>query len=208
MRERKRGAPGRPLSERWNARPRVRRGSPAWLYLRETRCLPDSVLAAAVDQDAVREGHYGSAWFAHRDGKTVSHIEVRGPDYKGSLAGGRKTLFAFSRAGEACRRLAVAEAPIDALSLAAIEGIRSDTLYVATGGGMGPSTLSAIETLLARTATDPDARLVSAADANTAGDRYAACHAEIAAVARVAFERLRPTAGIDWNDVLQQRREL
>jgi hypothetical protein len=166
------------------------------------------VLAAAVDQDAVREGHYGSAWFAHRDGKTVSHIEVRGPDYKGSLAGGRKTLFAFSRAGEACRRLAVAEAPIDALSLAAIEGIRSDTLYVATGGGMGPSTLSAIETLLARTATDPDARLVSAADANTAGDRYAACHAEIAAVARVAFERLRPTAGIDWNDVLQQRREL
>jgi hypothetical protein len=33
-----------------------------------------------------------------------------------------------------------AEAPIDALSVAALEAIRTDTLYAATGGGIGPAT--------------------------------------------------------------------
>ncbi len=208
LRERNQAAPDRPLSERWKARPRLRCGSPAWRYLAETRYLPDRVLAAAAEQDIVREGHYGSAWFAHRDGGTVSHIEVRGPDYKGSLTGGHKTLFRFGRAGEGCRRLAVAEAPIDALSLATIEGIRSDTLYVATGGGMGPGTLNAIAALLTGLASNPVALLASAADANTAGDRYAARHAEIAAAAGVTCERLRPTAGTDWNDVIKEGRGL
>ncbi|HME22611.1 MAG TPA: DUF3991 domain-containing protein, partial [Acetobacteraceae bacterium] len=143
----KRTSPDRSLSERRKARPRLHRGSPAWRYLAETRCLPDNVLTAAAEQDAVREGYYGSAWFAHRNGDTVSHIEVRGPDYKGALSGGHKALFRFGGVGQGGRRLAVAEAPIDALSLAAIEDVRADTVYVATGGGMGPGTLSAIETL-------------------------------------------------------------
>ncbi len=37
------------------------------------------------------------------------------------------------------------EAPIDALSLAAIEQVRPDTIYVATGGGMGPGTLAGLQ---------------------------------------------------------------
>jgi hypothetical protein len=78
----------------------------------------------------------------------VSHIEVRGPDYKGSLTGGRKTLFRFGGAGEGWHRLALTEPPIDALSLATIESIRTDTLYAAPGGGMGPGTLDAIRALL------------------------------------------------------------
>ena len=48
--------------------------------------------------------------------------------------------------------------------------------------------------------------MVSAADANTAGDRYSARHAELAAAGEVAFERLRPPDGADWNDVLVQGR--
>ena len=48
--------------------------------------------------------------------------------------------------------------------------------------------------------------LVSAADANTAGDRFASQHQTIAAEAGVPFERLRPTDGTDWNDVLRQGR--
>ena len=97
------------------------------------------------------------------------------------------------------------EAPIDALSLAAIERVRSDTLYVSTGGGMGPGTLDALQTALARLRAVGGV-LVSATDANTAGDRYAARHAELAAAADVAFERLRPPDGQDWNDVLVARR--
>ena len=125
--------------------------------------------------------------------------------YKGSLRGGLKTLFQFGDADDQARRIAVLEAPIDALSLAAIERVRSDTLYVSTGGGMGPGTLDALQTALARLRA-VDGVLVSAADANTAGDRYAARHAALAAAADVAFERLRPPDGQDWNDVLVARR--
>ena len=154
----------------------------------------------------VREGHYGSAWFAHRADGTVSHVEVRGRDYKGSLAGGHKTLFLFGQAGEDRRRVAITEGPIDALSLAALEGSRRDTLYVATGGGMGPGTLAALQAMLAQLAAIPDALIESATDANTAGDRYAERHAELAADAGVRFERVRPPEGLDFNDVLKQRK--
>jgi hypothetical protein len=48
--------------------------------------------------------------------------------------------------------------------------------------------------------------LVSATDANATGDRYAARHAELAGTAGVAFERLRPPEGTDWNNVLVKGR--
>ena len=196
----------RPLSERWDARPRLRRGSIAWGYLMGTRGLPASVLEAARTADVVREGYYGGAWFAHRDTGKVVHIEGRGPAFKGSLRGGTKALFCLpGRAGGLPPRLAVTEAPIDALSLAAIEGLRPDTLYVATGGGMGPGTIHAIECLLADRANLSDALLVSATDANKAGDRYATQHAAMAAAAGNPFARLKPTLGEDWNDVLTGR---
>jgi Toprim-like/Protein of unknown function (DUF3991) len=211
LRASQRPDPHRPVQERWKERPRLRRGSPAWNYLTEARRLPAWLLTAASDADAVREGfsggYYGSAWFAHRDGGTVCHIEVRGPDFKGSLRGGAKTLFRLRGVGNlAQNRLAVAEAPIDALSLAAVEGLRSDTLYAATGGGMGPGTVQAIERVLAEMAPLPDALVVSATDANKAGERYAARHAELAAAAGIPFARLTPTIGADWNDVIAQRR--
>jgi hypothetical protein len=52
----------------------------------------------------------------------------------------------------------------------------------------------------------PEALLASAIDANRAGERYAARHAELAATAGIAFERRAPPLGNDWNDVLVQRR--
>jgi hypothetical protein len=197
----------RSIAERWTQRPRLRCGSSVWTYLTQTRCLPTTVLAAADQADVVREGPYGSAWFAHRtnDG-AVSHIEIRGPDFKGSVSGGTKVLFRFAGGRTAATRLAIAEAPIDALSLAAVEGIRSDTLYLATGGGMGPCTVEAIEQALAAVAAHPAALLVGATDANKAGERYADKHAALAAAAGVRFERLRPPAGTDWNDVVRQGR--
>jgi len=184
--------PDRPLPERWRGRPRLRPGSPVWRYLTETRRLPDSVLQAAADQDVVREGYRGSAWFAHRAGDVVTHIEARGHSFRGSLTDGRKTLFRFDREGQGCHRLVITEAPIDALSIAAIEGEAFGTVYVATGGGMGPGTIAAIEAMLTTIAITPNAVLLSATDANAAGERYAVCHAELAVVAGVRCERLRP----------------
>ena len=107
-------------------------------------------------------------------------------------------------ARESSHRLTIAEGPIDALSLAVLEDGRPDTVYVATGGGMGAGPLGALQALLARLAAIPDALIVSAADANAAGDRYAECHAGLAADAGVRFERRRPPEGLDFNDVLKQ----
>jgi len=164
------------------------------------------VLTSAAQCDVIREGPRGSAWFAHRDPVgLVIHVDVRGPTYKGSLTGGCKSLFCFSRGSEARHeRLVLAEAAIDALSRAAIERLREDTIYAATGGGMGPSTIAALEALLLALKASSDALLESAADANPAGDRYAARHQEIADEIGVPFRRLRPPIeGGDWNDVLK-----
>ncbi len=169
----KRGPPI-PVAQRGPRRPRLRRCSDAWRYL-ENRGLPQSVLTAAAQCDVIREGPHGSAWFAHCDpAGLVIHVDVRSPTYKGSLTGGCKSLFCFSHGPQARHgRLVLAEAAIDALSRAAIERLREDTIYAATGGGMGPSTIAALEALLRVLKVSPNALLESAADANPAGDHGA-----------------------------------
>ncbi len=117
-------------------------------------------------------------------------------------------MFRLPGAATTHTRLVITEAPIDALSVAAIEGLRTDTLYAATGGGMGPDTIAVIKSLLGQMVHLPGALLASATDANRAGERYAARHAELAAAAGIAFERYPPPTGSDWNDVLMQRRRI
>ena len=90
---------------------------------------------------------------------------------------------------------------------------------------MGPGTIEALHQLLRRLAALPNAEIASAADANAAGDRYAERHAAgdryaerhaagdryaerhaaLAAEHGLHVQRLRPSDGLDWNDVLQQR---
>lgn len=208
--ERRRGGEGvtRPVAERWAARPRLRPGCPAWTYLLGERRLPPAVLALAARQDAVRDGAYGSAWFAHRDSGAVTHVEIRGPDFKGSLRGGDKTLFRFKTCEGQASRLVITEAPIDALSVAAREALRADTLYVATGGGMGPLTIDALTAACSALRAIPGALVESAVDANRAGDGYAERHGEIARTAGVPFLRLRPPEGLDWNEVLKREKAI
>jgi hypothetical protein len=195
-----------PVAERWGTRPRLSHGSRTWRYLTRVRALPPRVLVAAAKAGALREGPYGSAWFAHRDGAgAVTHIEMRGPKYRGSTPNGTKALFRLPGSAGRAVRLAVGEGPITIMSLAAVERLRADTLYVATGGGMGPETVAALEELLARLAGDPSALLVSAADNDAAGERYAARHAALAQKASIRFERILPPDALnDWNDVLRR----
>jgi hypothetical protein len=204
LRERRPRACSTP-AERWVRRPPIQRGDAAWSYLATERAIPATILALASRQDAIRCGWHNSAWFAHRWDGAVTHVEVRSATYKGSLSGGHKTLFRFGATGPALHRLAVLEAPIDALSLAALERVPDEALYVATGGGMGPGTVTALEVLLTELRAAAGL-LVSATDANEAGDRFATRHAELAREAGVAFDRLRPPEGLDWNDVLVRAR--
>ena len=192
-------------AELWQSRPRLRPGSRTWSYLTRTRGLPSSILEHAQALDVVREGPHGSAWFAHTDHQGgLTGIEMRGPSWKGFSADGDKSLFRLTGGGSAAPgRLAIVEAPIDAMSLAALEGPRADTLYVATAGGMGPATIKALEALLAERAGRPEARLVAATDADRTGDRYAQLLDGLATAAGIEATRLRPPADAgDWNKLL------
>ena len=210
---------GRPVSSRpvvpfdvkWGSRRRPARGSPTWRYLTEQRRLPSPIVLAAIDAGVLREGPYASAWFAHHDHDgALTGIEMRGPDYRGFSPGGKKTLFRLPgkspRSSVPVRRLVVAEAPIDAMSVAAVERLRADTLYLATAGGMGPATLTALELQLRELSTRSGV-LVAATDNDRAGEGYATRLSEMAQAAGVGSERLLPPSGMkDWNDALKQGR--
>jgi hypothetical protein len=200
-----RKSPERPVAERWAERKTLWPNSPTWRYLARKRSLPSAIIEAASAAGVLREGPVGSAWFAHLDDCGVAaHVDVRGPTYKGSLTGGAKSLFRLPSSGPALPRLVLAEAAIDALSVAAIESLRRDTLYSATGGGMGPGTIAALEALLAGISLLPGALICSAADANGPGDRFADRHRSLAEKVGIPFARLRPPIeGGDWNDVLR-----
>jgi Protein of unknown function (DUF3991)/Toprim-like len=190
----------RSVAARWAERRAVWLNSPTRRYLRRQRGLSAAIIEAASVAGVLREGPVGSAWFAHFNHVgAVTHVDVRGPTYKGSLTGGVKSLFLLPRP-----RLVLAEAAIDALSFAAIENLRRDTVYAATGGGMGPGTITAIETLLGDIARLPDGLFCSASDANGPGDRFADRHQSLARKFGVSFARLRPPIeGGDWNEVLR-----
>ena len=202
---RSQSGPTIPASELWQSRPLLRPGSRTWAYLTRTRGLPAAILEHAQALDVIREGPRGSAWFAHTDHQgRLTGIEMRGPSWRGFSANGDKALFRLTGGGStAPGRLAVVEAPIDALSLAVLEGPRADTLYLATAGGMGPETIKALEALLAERAGRPDARLVAATDADRAGGRYAELLQALATAAGIEAARLRPPAVAgDWNELL------
>ena len=200
-------APRIPAAERWRRRQVPCPGTPGWRYLTEARGLPADILELAVAADLLREGVRGTVWFAHRDhAGRLTGIELRGPAFRGFSRGDTKSLFRLlggaGRDGRATR-LVVTEAPIDALSLAVLEGSRGDSLYVATAGGMGPLTMASLERLIGELAPQPGAGLVAAADADPGGERYAALLATMAAAAGLPCSRLRPAIGKDWNDVLR-----
>ncbi len=198
-RQRTRGDADDPRSV-WLRRPPPRPGSAAWRYLTEERGLPAALLEVVVRRDLVREGVRGTALFLHCIGGRPSGWEMRGPSFKGFLAGGAKGVFVFSRS-EATPRVAVCEAAIDALSLAAIDGADEDTAYVSTGGGWGDAGRAAISQLL------PAARVVVAAtDRGIGGDLLAGRLEDLARTHGIPFERRRPAAK-DWNDQLVGERQ-
>ncbi|MDP3411064.1 DUF3991 and toprim domain-containing protein [Bosea sp. (in: a-proteobacteria)] len=187
------------VAERWRRRRKPWPTSLTWRYLYDERGLPEAVLRAAIRHDRLREGPRGSMWAAHvDDAGMVTGWEERGPDWRGFATGGAKVLFRFGPLD--ARRVCVTEAAIDAMSLAGIEAMRPDSLFLSTGGGWAPSTEAAIRALAMRENT----LLVAATDNNTQGEVYAARLMVIAAEASCSFVRLRPIAE-DWNEDLRAR---
>ena len=189
------------IPERWQARRNPWRGSATWRYLTEARRIAEPVLRHVLAAGSLREGPRGSMWAAHRDvDGIVTGWEERGSDWRGFATGGAKVLFRLGL--DDALRLCVTEAAIDAMSLAAIEGFRSDTLYLSTGGGWSPATDAAIRALTIR----PGIQLVAATDNNKQGDVYAQRLLALAGEGGCSAERLRPMAD-DWNADLRVRGE-
>lgn len=186
------------IAQRWAGRPQIALGSAAWSYLTRQRAIPETVVLQAIAAGKLREGPKGTAWAAHMNSSgQVTGWEERGPEWRGFSSGGTKTLFSLGEDG--ALRLCVTEAAIDAMSLAAIEGCRADSLYVSTGGGWSPSTADCIAALAGR----QGGQLVAACDGDDQGDVYASRLKEIAGQAGARFIRLWPDAE-DWNEQLRR----
>ncbi|WP_157016870.1 DUF3991 and toprim domain-containing protein [Mesorhizobium xinjiangense] len=184
---------------RWRGRRKPWRGSATWRYLRGERFLPETVLRAAIAADCLREGPHGSMWAAHVDASgSLVGWEERGPEWRGFSSGGTKILFRFG--STAAVRVCITEAAIDAMSLAAFEGIREGSLYLSTGGGWSPATEAAVRALANR----PDVQLVAATDDNPQGEIFAGRLREIAETAGCDWIRHKPPAE-DWNEAWKAR---
>lgn len=189
------------IAERWRRRRKPWPESLTWRYLGDERVLPDAVIRAAIRNDRLREGPRGSMWAAHTDeAGVVTGWEERGPKWRGFATGGAKVLFRFGPVD--ATRFCLTEAAIDAMSLAVIEDMRPDSVFLSTGGGWSPSTDAAIRALVTR----DNAFLVAATDNNGQGDVYAERLRAIANEASCRFERLRPIAE-DWNADLRMMRK-
>ncbi|WP_245433327.1 DUF3991 and toprim domain-containing protein [Rhizobium sp. L43] len=198
-------APVEDIVQRWRYRRTPSPGTSAWRYLCWERSIPSVIARQAIREGLLREGPFGSMWAAHLDSNSrVVGWEERGPEWRGFSTGGSKVLFRLGQ-GDASR-LCVTEAAIDAMSLAALEGLRAGTLYLSTGGGWSPATDAAISELAVR----PGLTLVAATDANSQGDVYAGRLRALAEASGCDWQRLRPSAD-DWNEVLKvkekERRE-
>ncbi len=189
------------IPERWAKRRKPWPGSATWRYLRDERMLPEPILRAVIRGDRLREGPAGSMWAAHvNDIGAVTGWEERGPQWRGFSTGGAKVLFRLGAAD--ALRLCVTEASIDAMSLAAFEGMREGSLYLSTGGGWSPTTEGALRIL----ATRPGAQLVAATDANAQGETFAGRIRLIAEEVGSDWLRLAPPAD-DWNEAIKEKRK-
>jgi hypothetical protein len=198
-----------PPHVRWACRPFPSEGSAVWRYLADIRALPSWILNAAIRQDALRAGPHGSAWFAHRDNDgVVTGWEMKSATFRGfpkAEDGAQKIFFRLKGEGQA-HRIVVTEAAIDTLSYAALDGLRADTLYLATTGGFGPAAIDALHEMLDIQMRGAGATLIAATDPDKAGERYAAILAGVGEARAIPVIRHVASEDGDWNDLLRSRR--
>lgn len=149
---------------------------------------------------ALRMDRKGNVLFAHtNDSGQVVGYEIKGREFSGFSKGGVRTLCRMGPSAGQPEKIALTESGIDALSLAQIVG-RQDTLYLSTGGALGPHTLAAIKAVAAKY---PEAEILLGFDNDLAGEGFAA-NVERILDGRENVRRVVPKAK-DWNDQLQLR---
>ncbi len=165
----------RSIAERWRHRFEPRPGSPTWRYLTDERHIPDR----HHRRRRCPMAGFGRARKAACGRRTAIPAAPSPAGRSVARAGAALRPAAprscFASGASDCVRICVTEAAVDAMSLAALEELRDDTLYVSTGGGWAPATEDAIRALARRA----NVLLVAATDNNRQGEVYAGrilCH--------------------------------
>ena len=151
----------------------------------------------------VRSDRYGNACFPYFDFRGVAGIEKRNAKFKSYTKGGRKGLWR-SILMERDERAVICEAPIDALSYAAVRHDPTDrTRYFATGGRISRFQWELIDGLMQKYRSKRIA-VILAFDNDPGGKAYILQFHERYPGVKIAID-LPPRQGQDWNDVLQRK---
>jgi len=184
------------IDERWRKRTVPHPQSDTWRYLTDIRHIPEFILNKVIEEGVIKEGPRGSIWAAH---KTLTNEivgwEERGAEWRGFANEGEKRHFRFGSIP--FKRLCVTESAIDAMSLAAIERLLPETLYLSTGGGW--SNLLSHDFVALMTVTK--ALVCAAFDADDQGDVFTERLFKMATEHHCCFMRLIPRTK-DWNEDL------
>jgi hypothetical protein len=172
-------------------------------YLENERGIPTELLASDRFAGCVRVNWFGDAVFGHTDGDGVlSGFEIRGKNFKGFVAGGRKGLW-LSQVCPDDDRLVICEAAIDCLSYAALFP-HERARYASIAGTMSDLQRTLVRVAIGR--MPPNAEIVCAMDADESGREHARALRnafDLVEGCNLCFRDHVPEGHNDWNDALQ-----
>jgi hypothetical protein len=173
----------------------------------EGRGLSSETIAAFSDQIrliASPDGKHHNVAFRHDDQAGLTGWEVKNRGFTGFAGGGGKALFSCQIGEEGSpSRIVICESAIDAMSYYQLSG--KPGLYVSFAGGLSDVQKDLLRELLNG---NPQAKVVTATDADRDGEKYAVFISSIRPDAVRARPCLRDRPGVtckDWNDVLMER---
>jgi Toprim domain-containing protein/uncharacterized protein DUF3991 len=172
-------------------------------YLVEARGIPQALLAEDRFKYRVRTDERSNAIFPHFNQNGLCGFEIKNTHFTGFSKQGTKGLWASSITRDD-DTLVIAETAIDALSIAAIDGIEGRR-FVSTAGQMNPDQPALLRLAMER--LPKGGRVVLALDNDGGGDDLARRITDIyAETGRIDLELAdeRPKLrGTDWNDTLR-----
>ena len=191
----------------WMSMRQVSAGHP---YLTNARKISIDVQTHPIFRDRIRIDEKGNAVCPHFNRSGLCGYELKngnrnGTTFTGFSPGGVKAL-ACSRPRDTDREAVISETSIDMLSIADLEGTDGRRFF-STAGQMSPMQAECLRSAVSRMPIG--SRVILASDNDDGGRKIAAQVRETLRDFDVPIvEHYPPAPGQDWNDVLQERREI
>ena len=171
-----------------------------------SRKIPRSILEDPVFENRIRIDEYRNCIFPHWDSKgELSGFEIKSKSFTGFSPGGKKW-FWYSQPRTSDHTIVVCESAIDALSMAALEGIDGKRFF-STAGQYGPQHIACLIDIIKQMPAVASIWLAfdnDQAGRQMAGEFRSAFQKQFGGDIAVV-DRFPITEGTDWNDVLQSQ---